>query len=291
MIDFSKKYNRLFVIGCSFTNYHNWPTWAAALSVELDVPLYNLGHSGASNKYIQSQLFLLDSKYNLTSEDLVITQWSMHSRYSVLGDSFYGDSNEWKHWGNITDKSVQVSDKRKQEIAEITKHQTYNTLLLESLIAIKSSIIYQNTLQCTCINLQIEPMPQEMLKIRGKIMPSFVNVLFPGYDSYADVIENYIEIHAGNNKELSKLHSKYRKRNLLLKATKHAQRYDTHPLPTEHIAYLEEIFNQPFSDKVKQLAKDDEKKWFSNPVTSIAKNRDNTYYGLESLQQIVSLPG
>ena len=81
------------------------------------------------------------------------------------------------------------------------------------------------------------------------------------------------------------------KRNLLLKATKHAQRYDTHPLPTEHIAYLEEIFNQPFSDKVKQLAKDDEKKWFSNPVTSIAKNRDNTYYGLESLQQIVSLPG
>ena len=92
MIDFSKKYNRLFVIGCSFTNYHNWPTWAAALSVELDVPLYNLGHSGASNKYIQSQLFLLDSKYNLTSEDLVITQWSMHSRYSVLGDSIF---NSW----------------------------------------------------------------------------------------------------------------------------------------------------------------------------------------------------
>ena len=291
MIDFSRKYNRLFTIGCSFTNYHNWPTWAAALSVELDVPLYNFGHAGASNKYIQSQLFLLDNKYNLTSDDLVITQWSMHGRYSVLGDSFYSDSNEWNHWGNITDKTVQISNKRKQEIAEITKHQTYNTLLLESLIAIKSSIVYQNTLQCTCINLKIEPLPQEHLKIHGKIMPSFVSVLFPGYNSYADVVENYIEIHAGDNKELSKLHSKYRKRNLLLKATKHAQRYDVHPLPTEHIAYLEKIFNQPFSDKVKQLAKDDEKKWFGNPVTSITKSRNNTYYGLESLQQIVSLPG
>jgi len=289
MIDFAKKYNRLFAIGCSFTQCNNWPTWAAALSAELDIPLYNLGHSGASNKYIQSQLFLLDNKYKLTADDLVITQWTMPARLSVLGDSFYSDSMQWHHWGSLTDHNVAVSDNRKQSVDEITKHQTYNTLLLDSLIAIKSSIVYQNTLQCSCINLQMESVTQEkMLKIAGKLMPSFVSVLFPGYNSYADVLENLTEIHTGD--ELP-LHSKYRKRNLFLTATANKGLYDLHPLPTEHIAYLENIFDHSFSDTVKQLAKEDEKKWFSTPYTGHVKNRDNTYYKLESLQQTVSLPG
>ena len=288
MIDFSRKYDRLFAIGCSFTSYNNWPTWAAALSQELDIPLYNLGHSGASNKYIQNQLFLLDNEYNLTSDDIVVTQWSMHSRLSMMGDSFYSNSKEWKHWGNITDNHVKFSQGVQQSIDEITKHQTYNTLLLESQVAIKSSIIYQNTLPCTCINLQIEPIAEEekMIKIYGKIMPSFVNVLFPGYNRYADVIEDCLEI-----QDNLKLHSKYRKRELLLKATKNKQKYDVHPLPTEHIVYLENIFEHTFSEQVKEFANDDEKKWFNNPDSAVAKDRDNTYYKLESLQKKLSLPG
>jgi hypothetical protein len=288
MIDFSRKYNRLFAIGCSFTSYNNWPTWAAALSQELDIPLYNLGHSGASNKYIQNQLFLLDNEYNLTSDDIVVTQWSMHSRLSMMGDSFYSNSKEWKHWGNITDNHVKFSQGVQQSIDEITKHQTYSTLLLESQVAIKSSIIYQNTLPCTCINLQIEPIAEEekMIKIYGKIMPSFVNVLFPGYNRYADVIEDCLEI-----QDNLKLHSKYRKRELLLKATKNKQKYDVHPLPTEHIVYLENIFEHTFSEQVKEFANDDEKKWFNNPDSAVAKDRDNTYYKLESLQKKLSLPG
>ena len=104
MINFSKKYNRLFAIGCSFTNYNNWPTWASVLSQELNIPLYNLGHSGASNKYIQNQLFLLDETYKLTQDDLVITQWTGHNRLSVLGDSFWSESDEWKHYGDVTEK-------------------------------------------------------------------------------------------------------------------------------------------------------------------------------------------
>jgi hypothetical protein len=288
MIDFSRKYDRLFAIGCSFTNYNNWPTWSAALSSELNIPVYNLGHSGASNKYIQSQLFLLDNAYKLTADDLVITQWTMHSRVSILGDSFYSNSKEWKHWGDITDKNVKFSKKIQEQVDSISKFQTYNTLLLESQIAIKSSIVYQNTLPCTCINLQIEPIAEEekMIKIHGKIMPSFVNVLFPGYNRYADVIEDCLEI-----QDNLKLHSKYRKRELLLKATKNKQKYDVHPLPTEHIAYLENIFEHTFSEQVKEFANDDENKWFNNPDSATAKDRDNTYYKLESLQKKLSLPG
>ena len=212
----------------------------------------------------------------------------MHSRLSMMGDSFYSNSKEWKHWGNITGDHVKFSQGVQQSIDEITKHQTYNTLLLESQVAIKSSIIYQNTLPCTCINLQIEPIAEEekMIKIYGKIMPSFVNVLFPGYNRYADVIEDCLEI-----QDNLKLHSKYRKRELLLKATKNKQKYDVHPLPTEHIAYLENIFEHTFSEQVKEFANDDEKKWFNNPDSAVAKDRDNTYYKLESLQKKLSLPG
>ena len=117
-------------------------------------------------------------------------------------------------------------------------------------------------------------------------MPSFVNVLFPGYNRYADVIEDCLEI-----QDNLKLHSKYRKRELLLKATKNKQKYDVHPLPTEHIAYLENIFEHTFSEQVKEFANDDEKKWFNNPDSAVAKDRDNTYYKLESLQKKLSLPG
>ncbi len=289
MIDFSRKYNRLFAIGCSFTSYNNWPTWAAALSSELNIPVYNLGHSGASNKYIQSQLFLLDDVYNLTEDDIVITQWTMHSRVSILGDSFYSDSYKWKHWGDVTDKNVKFSKKIQEQVDSISKFQTYKTLLLESQIAIKSSIVYQNTLPCTCINLQLQPILKEekLVKIYGKIMPSFVNILFPGYDTYADVLDNRLEIHSKD----SDLYSKYRKRNLLRQAAKDKQKYDVHPLPTEHITYLEKIFEHQFSDRVKEYANHDEEKWFKNADSTITRDRDNTYYKLESLQQKSSLPG
>ncbi len=290
MIDFSKKYNRLFAIGCSFTSYNNWPTWAAALSVELGVPLYNLGHSAASNKYIQSQLFLLDDAYKLTEDDIVITQWSMHSRLSVLGDSFYSNSHKWKHCGDLTSNRIEDSQKIQSSFAiQPDDWQTYNTLLLESQIAIKSSIVYQNTLPCTCINLQIQPMLEEekMVSIRGKIMPSFVNILFPGYDTYADVLNDRFEIHSKD----SGLYSKYRKRNLLRNAIKDKEKYDVHPLPTEHITYLEKIFEHQFSNQVKEYANQDEEKWFKNPDVANVIDRDNTYYKLEQLQQKSSLPG
>lgn len=290
MIDFSRKYDRLFAIGCSFTSYNNWPTWAAALSVELGVPLYNLGHSAASNKYIQNQLFLLDDAYKLTEDDIVITQWSMHSRVSVLGDSFYSNSHEWKHCGDLTSNRIEDSQKIQSSFAiQIDEWQTYNTLLLESQIAIKSSIVYQNTLPCTCINLQIQPMLEEekMVSIRGKIMPSFVNILFPGYDTYADVLDDRFEIHSKD----SDLYSKYRKRNLLRNAIKDKEKYDVHPLPTEHITYLEKIFEHQFSNQVKEYANQDEEKWFKNPDVANVIDRDNTYYKLEQLQQKSSLPG
>lgn len=302
MIDFSKKYNRLFAIGCSFTHYRGWPTWAAALSTELNIPLYNLGHSGASNKYIQSQLFLLDNKYKLTSDDLVITQWTSHARLSVLGDSFYSDSMQWEHWGPINDLLGIFTKEREQAIAEIIKYQTYNTMLLDSLIAIKSSILYQNTLPCDCVNLQMEDVAHEKmlmedvanektLKISGRLMPSFVSLLYPGYTNYTDVLANLTEIHTNDKLPL---HSKYRKRNLFLKAKKSNTLYDMHPLPTEHVAYLENIFDHSFSNTVKQLAKEDEQKWINTPADqpkAVHVNRDNTYYKLESLQQVVSLPG
>ena len=286
MIDFSRKYNRLFAIGCSFTSYNNWPTWAAALSSELNIPLYNLGCTGASNKYIQNQLFLLDDAYNLTEDDIVITQWTMLSRVSVLGDSFYSNSYEWQHYGDLT---VRRNPKPESSNYADSKFQTYNTLSLESQIAIKSSIVYQNTLPCTCINLQIQPILEEekLVSIPGRIMPNFVNVLYPGHDNYAYILDNRVEVHSEN----VELYSKYRKKNLLRQAGKDKQKYDLHPLPTEHITYLEKILEHQFSDRVKEYANHDEEKWFKNAERKVTRYRDNTYYKLEHLQQIISLPG
>lgn len=289
MIDFSKKYNRLFAIGCSFTNYNNWPTWASVLSQELNIPLYNLGHSGASNKYIQNQLFLLDETYKLTQDDLVITQWTGHNRLSVLGDSFWSESDEWKHYGDVTEKwkghGRATTDFKKSVMEGIQSFQTQRTLELESVIAIESSLLYQDTLKCTCINLQMFPISDKIT------LPSFLSVLYPTSNSYGDVLENFVKIHTESEPEITAMYSKYRTRELLLKSKYKVHTYDIHPLPTEHVVYLEKVFNCTFSNYTKDLAKADEKKWFSNPDSRIVKDRDNTFYGLEQLQKIVSLPG
>ena len=50
-IDFSK-YKRLFVFGCSFTQYR-WPTWADIIAKDNPhLEYFNTANSGAGNLYI-----------------------------------------------------------------------------------------------------------------------------------------------------------------------------------------------------------------------------------------------
>ena len=318
MIDFTKKYNRLFTIGCSFTHYSQYPTYAGVLAEELKVPLYNLGASGASNQYIASQLFLLDEFYNLTSDDLVITQWTSPQRHSMLGEDYWDVSDIWSHTGFY---AFGDQPNMKGDIINAVKAtSTFKGMLLQSLMLIKSAILYGKGLPCTVVNLQmqdevlrkeqlgIDPTEHRVLDafkdIQDDTMPSFISLLYPGYDTVGEVVEDFKQMHLTATPETLAMWSKFRKRELLFACkqigTLNFPSYELHPLPTEHLRYIEKIFNYTFSDAVKQMAAADERLYFATalkPTTSEthnfkAGNEDfkRPEYELEKNQTHTSLP-
>ena len=56
--------SRLFVLGCSFTNYA-WPTWADMLGTEFEV-YENWGYPGLGNRAICERLIELHAREHLT---------------------------------------------------------------------------------------------------------------------------------------------------------------------------------------------------------------------------------
>lgn len=294
MINFSKQYNRLFTIGCSFTQYRHWPTWAPALAMELNVPLYNLGCTGASNPYIAQQLFLLDKNFNLTEDDLVITQWSGHIRHSKIGHEFYDPDLTWYHSGNIDE--IIASGKQisiKQHLQD-NSFITHTTLLLQSLTMIQAALLFQKTLPCTCVNLQMSDIIYKsydavetdiMLSfedISKEILPSFLNVFYPEAKNFNEVRQKHYIVK-------SELHSKNRKK-FMLNRHQHTNKIamDLHPLPTEHVSYMETVFNHQFSQAVKDVAARDEETFFS--VEKVPNFRTKDMYEFDRIEQIFSLP-
>lgn len=105
-VDF-RKYDRLFTFGCSFTNW-KYPTWADIISRNFDIPLQNYGAGGQGNLYISTLLNQVNLFHNLNQRDLVMIMWaSMHrndhynifpnqeSHVQVLADSSIRDYN-WR---------------------------------------------------------------------------------------------------------------------------------------------------------------------------------------------------
>lgn len=75
-----KNYDRFFVIGCSFTNWH-WPTWANIIAEQYPhLQFYNYGFPGLGNQYVQTLLSQLQRTHQLGSKDLVGIMWSTFHR-------------------------------------------------------------------------------------------------------------------------------------------------------------------------------------------------------------------
>lgn len=86
---------RLFVFGCSFTQYR-WPTWADIIARNYPhLEYHNSACSGAGNLYIFSQLNQYINHFKPGPDDLVMILWS----------SFYREdryiTHGWKTPGNI----------------------------------------------------------------------------------------------------------------------------------------------------------------------------------------------
>ena len=84
---------KVFAYGCSFTRY-SWPSYADILGLHYET--YNRGKSGSGNERIFYHFMEDIKKNNISSNDLVILQWSGTDRFNYLKSN-----NLWIGDGNI----------------------------------------------------------------------------------------------------------------------------------------------------------------------------------------------
>jgi len=90
----AQKPQRLFTFGCSFTDY-NWTGWPEIVAYDLQIPLYNYGRIAAGNQYIFNMLMQADANFKFRSNDLIMICWTNVCRE----DRYIQD--HWQLCGNI----------------------------------------------------------------------------------------------------------------------------------------------------------------------------------------------
>ena len=97
---------RVFAFGCSVTSYR-WPTWADIIGKSYKnkgYEYYNFANSGSGNEYILNSLYLTDTKFKLTPDDIIIIMWSSwnrEDRYIVNYNWTPEIRGQWTKEGNI----------------------------------------------------------------------------------------------------------------------------------------------------------------------------------------------
>lgn len=86
---------RLFVFGCSFTNY-NSPTWADCIAPHFD-QFYNFGRGGISNTLILHRLLAADAEFKFQVDDHVVVMLTGFNRFSWLAN----DGQDWHTHGDL----------------------------------------------------------------------------------------------------------------------------------------------------------------------------------------------
>jgi len=263
-----KKYKRLFTFGCSFTDYW-WLTWPEILGYELDVPVYNYGRCGAGNTYIFNTFCQADAKFNFNEHDLVVISWTNVAREDrhVNGDwitpgniytqDIYG-AKYVKKWADTLGYLVRdlAYIHSATEILKTRGVDFYNLQMCE--------LVYQADQQSADFNVadkenkHYQNLKKQYKKTIDTLKPSFMTVLW----------DNNI----GSNKHL--LDKKY-----------FNYFSDGHPLPLEHLAYLENILNIDFSKNTNNVVRQKQEKFIS--IINQAEQEYKKSFHLFELPQII----
>ena len=202
--------NRLFTFGCSFTRYV-WPTWADILGKEFDY-YENWAKTAAGNQFIFNSLIEANIRNNFSDNDTVIIMWS-----SIYRDDRYLNG-KWIVRGEDVKK---LNDNRGyliRDLAIIT-----STLELLKYWKVKYHFLSVTPLdaidhcgECSDGVKRTVPLDQEVIDLYAStiknIKPSAYEVIFNfNWESRPVLVQN-----------------KYK-------------RIDFHPLPLEHLEYIEKI--------------------------------------------------
>jgi len=240
MIDLnSSNYKRIFCFGCSFTKYEYMPTWADILKLHFentDTEVHNFGRAGAGNYYIFNTIVEESLGYKFTKDDLILVQWS-----GVLREDRFKDG-KWFNPGNITTQDIYSTRVVKDWFLDVEG-------------SVKRDYSYIHAIQKM---LKADNLDYEMFSMNG-LMP--FSQYIPKEDMYDTDAFDFEYLYEDT---MTKLHSSMYEitwgtddepegiaphRTLTISDGKKI--IDAHPLPTEHLLYLEKVFQFKPSDELR----------------------------------------
>ena len=222
---------RLFTFGCSFTNYC-WPTWADAIGTSFFDEYYNYGRPGACGRYMSEHLVRAHHIHDINKNDVVMMMWSTFDRetrylpnnqyskrYNVLGDGWFAEGSVAGQYDKSYLNYVDAIDLIHKHLMFVDLcHSFLQNIGCEyhmlSMIDINEHIDYCN--QCLHENYQ-------ELKMCDVDLDMVMN--YPA-------LQNFIP-------SVYSLHPYWEYDNFI---GNFDFRIDSHPLPDEHIHFLQQAF-------------------------------------------------
>lgn len=211
-------HKRIFCFGCSFTQWRYMPTWADILKYYYKdtKTVYNFGQSGAGNYYIFNNIVEKSLEYNFTKDDLILIQWS-----GCLREDRFKDG-EWWTPGNILNQD------------------TYSKSLVDEWLFDEEGMMKRDYSYVHVIQKMLEEdnIDYEMFSMNG-LQPT------SDYDTSKQIFMfNFEHLYEDT---ISKLHSSmyeiiWKDGIVPARKIKGNPKTDHHPLPTEHLLYLEKVF-------------------------------------------------
>ena len=252
---------RLFAFGCSFTNNNLWPTWADILGRGFDY-YKNWGKAGAGNSFIFYSLIECIKREHISNTDVVMVMWT-----SIAREDRYIRNRKWITPGSIYNQEIYNSNFVEQ-FADPTGYLIRDMAHIAAARQILQSIgcrfyflttvplaMYDDNIDSRfSIDNRIINLYKEEIDI---LKPSVYSVVFnedwysrPGFVDNEELKRQYT-ICAGSswpswdkfiNSDFTHIPAAIKKEIEEQEFTKKLMiRSDTHPLPTEHLIYIDKI--------------------------------------------------
>lgn len=271
--------NRLFAFGCSFTCY-KWPTWADILGKTFD-QYFNYGRAGAGNQYIFNSIIEASLTHKIQSDDTVIVMWT-----SVTREDRYVN-RKWITPGSIYHQTV-YDKKFVKKFADVRGYVIRDLSLIHSIDAVLNSVgcsryflSMVDILNPNCFEDQKGKFVDELIDLQTyfqttieQIRPSVHATVFnynwntrskhaqdrsfrdakqnyeqcagPGWPSWENFISGQTEnIDASILREINDI-SRWDWQGMMIDGGK---RPDLHPLPSEHLEYIEKVLPELVVDQ------------------------------------------
>lgn len=218
---------RLFTFGCSFTQY-KWPTWADLLGQEFK-SYYNFGKSGGGNLFIACSVAEANARYKFTVDDTILIMWT-----NVTREDRYLQY-EWLTPGNIFTQ------------------QLYSKEFIKNFITIKGCYI-RDLAQIFLVDSMLKDIRCSYSYMSIVDMHNFdqYNNLYEPENQY--ILDLYSSVLDKFKPSVHKIIFNYDWSSVPM--LKKKLRTDFHPLPLEHIRYIEHVLPEfKFKDETLELAK------------------------------------